>query len=212
MLIERCFLVKSRGYWEGMGEYTNRKSEGLRMPGWLLLGVSLFGLYRLSQLAWGHMGIWDVLFVVLPLFVAVVFLKISSGFSVRHPVLIRIDEALIFRDEEDVEIGREQLVHLPAGPHNRLCAYEVSEFTHVVFGMIDYPLPGSRELRVESFAVYLARVDGEPFAVVDACFDNMSAYQLARRICALTGLSFIEMGKGQPFRADDVESMIRASR
>ena len=102
-------------------------------------------------------------------------------------------------DEAGQTLGYKRQLVLPNAETGKFERFDVSRFTHVVYGIIDYPMPGRKNVSIDAYAIYLAESDGSPHAVVEGSFDKYSSFTLARRICALTKLPLIEMGKGHPF-------------
>lgn len=197
MLFDRCMLTKKGTEWIGIVELRQRQGERWRFAAWVTFIVVLIEAFRLAYVGiWYFSGLEYGILALSTFFFIAFYRKSSKTFKYREMV-IRIPSAEVIYDGVGQICGHRQLVYLPE--HGEFRGYDVTCFTHVVFGLIDYPWPGRKNVNINAFALYLAEKDGTPHAIVEGCFDKYSCFMLARRIAALTKLPLIELGKGQPF-------------
>lgn len=201
MLVDRCLLTQKDGQWLGLTERDVRIGEKYRFAAWLFAIALLLAMIRILDMSVLRMGALDYLSIGLPAVCTIVFFKLSSQRKKLRQIAIKVDNPREALDEDGMLLGRQQAFYLPKSEEALgYTPYQVSEYSHVVFGLIDYKLPkDKRALSIEAYALYFARHDGTPLPIVECCFDKMSCYNLGRRLAAITTLPMIELGKGQPF-------------
>ncbi len=197
MLYDRCMMTKRNNEWVGLVELRQRIGERFRFPAWLMTIVFVIEAFRLAMTGFWYFNWWEGVIMGVSFFAMVELFRRSSKTFRYRSVVIRIPQPYIITDEAGQALGYGQKILLP-GEHG-FESFEVSRFTHVVFGLIDYPWPDRKGVNIDAFALYLAEKDGTPHAIVEGSFDKYSCFTLARRIAALTKLPLIELGKGQPF-------------
>ena len=197
MLYDRCMLTKKNDEWFGLVELRQRVNERWRFAAWLMLIIIVIECFR-----WVNAGLWyfsaiEYGILALSIFFFIAFYRKSSKTFKYRETVFRVSAPHPIRDEVGQILGYKKYIYLPENAEFK--KYEIDDFSHVVFGLIDYPWPGRKNVNIEAFALYLAEKDGTPHPIVEGCFDKYSCFTLARRIAALTGLPLIELGKGQPF-------------
>ena len=200
MLYDRCMMVKRDNDWVGLVELRQRIGERYRLLAYVMLIVFVFEAFRLALAGIWYFNWWEALIMLVSAFLMFVLFRRSSRIYRYRSTVIRIPRPEPVLDEAGMLLGYRQKILLPT--ESGYETYDVSRFTHVVFGLIDYPWPSRPGVKVDAFALYLAEADGTPHAIVEGSFDRFTCYSLARRISALTKLPLIELGKGQPFVAD----------
>ena len=179
MLFDRCILAKKNNEWTGIAEVRKRVGDRWRFFAWLMLIIVIIQGFRLALAGFWWFSAIDYGILALSIFFFIAFFRKSSKtYRYRENVIRQV----VYLEEDGA--------YKP---------YDIRRFSHVVFGLIDYPWPDRKGVSIDAFALYLAETDGTPHAVVEGCFDKYSCFQLARRIAALTKLPLIELGKGQPF-------------
>ena len=197
MLYDRCMMTKRNNEWVGLVELRQRIGERFRFQAWLMTIVFVFEAFRLAMTGFWYFNWWEgVIMGVSFLAMVELFRRSSKTFRYRS-VVIRIPQPHIITDADGQTLGYGLDILLP-GEHG-FEKFDVTRFTHVVFGLIDYPWPDRKGVNIDAFPLYLAEKDGTPHAIVEGSFDKYSCFTLARRIAALTKLPLIELGKGQPF-------------
>lgn len=197
MLFDRCILAKKNNEWIGIAEVRKRVGERWRFFAWLMLIVVIIQGFRLALAGFWYFSALDYGILALGVFFFIAFFRKSSKTYRYREHVIRVPEPEAMYDEVGQTVGYHQVVYLQeTGTYK---PYDVRRFSHVVFGLIDYPWPDRKGVSIDAFALYLAENDGTPHSIVEGCFDKYSCFQLARRISALTKLPLIELGKGQPF-------------
>ena len=197
MLYDKCILTKRDNSWVGFVEICQRIGENWRFAAWIMVIILVIELFRLSLA-----GIWyfhPVEYCILGLsaFFGVAFFRRSSKTERHREMVFRLPPADPVTDEVGQTLGYSQTIEL--SENGTLRPYPISSFTHIVFGLIDYPWPGRKNVSIDAFALYLAGEDGSAHPIVEGCFDKATCYSLGRRLSALTKIPMIEMGKGQPF-------------
>ena len=195
MLYDRCMLTKQNNEWIGLVELRQRIGERWRFAASLMLIVMCIEIFRLAQAGIWYFSGFEYALLALSVFFFVAFYRKSSKTFRYRETVIRIPQPEPVHDEVGQVLGYRQLIYLPEGGEYKV--YDINRFTHVVFGLIDYPWPGRKNVSIDAFALYLAEKDGTPHAIVEGCFDKYTCFTLARRISALTKLPMIELGKGQ---------------
>ena len=178
MLYDRCILTKRNDEWIGLVEVCQRIGERWRFVAWLMAIIVAFELFRLALAGFWYFNRWEFVILGLALF-------------------FRLPPPKPIHDDIGQTIGYSQQIILPE--KGNYVAYDLDRFTHLVFGLIDYPWPGRKNVSIEAFALYLAERDGTPHPIVEGSFDKYSCFALARKLSALTKIPIIELGKGQPF-------------
>ncbi len=197
MLFDRCLLAKNKAGWSGIAEVRKRLGERWRFFAWVMLIIACIELFRLALAGFWYFSGLEYVILGLSIFFFIAFYKRSSKtFKYREEVIL-IPKPDPIVDEVGQVLGYRQVVALLENGEYR--TYDITRFSHVVFGLIDYPWPERKNVSIDAFALYLAEKNGTPHAIVEGCFDKYSCFQLARRIAALTKLPLIELGKGQPF-------------
>ena len=199
MLIDRCILTKRNDEWVGIVELRQRIGERWRFAAWLVTLILVVEIFRLAMAGFWYFSMFEYGVLILSAFFAIAFFRRSSKTYKHRETVIRIPASEPVLDGVGQVLGYRQRVMLPE--NGNFVSYEVGRFTHVVFGLIDYPWPGRKNVSIDAFALYLAEKDGTPHAIVDGSFDKSTCYTLARKLSALTKLPLIELGKGQPFVA-----------
>jgi len=201
MLIDRCLLTKNKttDEWIGVVEVKKREGEKWRFAAWLAVIVLLFEIFRLAQYTWTSFSPTEYAVMVISAFFAILFFRQSSKCEMIREACIVIPPAVPVYDGVGQVMGYRRELLLPVANTDKFERFDVSRFTHVVFGIVDYPMPGRRNINIDAYAIYLAEADGTPHAVIEGSFDKYSSFTLARRICAITKLPLVEMGKGHPF-------------
>ena len=197
MLYDRCMLTKRNNEWVGLVELRQRIGERYRFSAWIMLIIFVVEAFRLALSGFWYFNWWEGLIMLVSFFLMVILFRRSSKTYRYRSMVIRIPEPQPIRDEVGQILGYSQKILLP--DEHGFVQYDVSRFTHVVFGLIDYPWPNRKGVFIDAFALYLAEADGTPHAIVEGSFDKYTCFTLARRISALTKLPLIELGKGQPF-------------
>ena len=195
MLYDRCMLTKQNNEWIGLVELRQRIGERWRFAAWLMLIVMCIEIFRLAQAGIWYFSGFEYALLALSVFFFVAFYRRSAKTFKYRETVIRIPQPEPVHDEVGQVLGYRQLIYLPEDGEYKV--YDINRFTHVVFGLIDYPWPGRKNVFIDAFALYLAEKDGTPHAIVEGCFDKYTCFTLARRISALTKLPLIELGKGQ---------------
>ena len=201
MLYDRCILTKRNDEWVGLVELRQRINERWRFAAWIMLIIIVIECFR-----WVNAGLWyfspfEYGLLALSVFFFIAFYRKSAKTFKYRETVFRVPAPQPIRDEIGQVLGYKKSIFLPENAE--LKKYDIDQFTHVVFGLIDYPWPGRKNVNIDAFALYLAERDGTPHPIVEGCFDKYSCFTLARRIAALTGLPLIELGKGQPFTKSD---------
>ena len=207
MLYDRCMLTKKGNEWIGLVELRQRIGERYRFIAIVMLIIFSFEAFRLALSGFWYFNWWEALIMLASAFFMFVFFRRSSKTFKYRSMVIRIPEPRPVRDEVGQILGYTRKILLP-GEHG-FEEYDVSQFTHVVFGLIDYPWPDRKNVYIDAFALYLAEKDGTPHAIVEGAFDKYTCFTLARRIAALTKLPLIELGKGQPFVSGESQMVKR---
>lgn len=197
MLIDRCILTKRNEEWVGIVELRQRVGERWRFAAWIMAIVLIVEIFRLALAGFWYFSMLEYGILGLSAFFAVAFFRRSARTYKYRETVIRIPVPKPIIDETGSIVGYRQCVMLPE--NGNFVSYDVERFTHVVFGLIDYPWPGRKNVSIDAFALYLAEKDGTPHAIVDGSFDKYTCFTLARKLSALTKLPLIELGKGQPF-------------
>ena len=206
MLIDRCLLTKNKSTseWIGVIEIKKREGERWRMAAWLATFITLFEVFRISHYNWLSISAAEYVGLFFAAFAAIFFFRQSSKCATTREAVFVVPPAVPVYDAVGQTIGFQRTVLLPRDGCDKAKAdawerFEVDRFTHVVFGIIEVPMPGRPGVSIDAYAVYLAEQDGTPHAVVTGSYDKYSTFTLARRLAALTKLKLIEMGKGHPF-------------
>lgn len=201
MLIDRCLMTKNKttGEWIGVVEVKQREGEKWRFAAWIAFFIMLFEAFRLAQFTWFSFSMVEYAILFISAFATIFFFRQSSKCEMIREACIVIPQPEPIYDEAGQTLGYKRQLVLPNAETGKFERFDVSRFTHVVYGIIDYPMPGRKNVSIDAYAIYLAESDGSPHAVVEGSFDKYSSFTLARRICALTKLPLIEMGKGHPF-------------
>ena len=197
MLYDRCMLTKIDNEWRGLVELRQRVGERWRFAAWVALLIVCIEAFRLAMIGIWYFSPLEYCIFGLSIFFFVAFYRKSAKTFRYRETVIRIPAPEPVYDRAGQTLGYRQRLYLPENGEFKV--YDVSRFTHVVFGLIDYPWPGRKNVNIDAFALYLAEKDGTPRALVEGCFDKYTCFTLGRRISALTKLPLIEMGKGQPF-------------
>ena len=161
--------------------------------------ITLFEVFRIAHINWLSISLAEYVLLFFCAFAAIFFFRQSSKCEMRREVAFRVPNPTPIHDQVGQTLGWKRTILLPEPEKDTYITYDVSRFTHVVYGIVDYPLPGRWDVKIEAYAIYLAEKDGTPHAVVDGSFDKYSSFTLARRLSALTKLPLIELGKGHPF-------------
>jgi hypothetical protein len=206
MLYDRCYLTKRNNEWIGLVELRQRIGERWRFAAWLAFIIAGVEAFRLALAGFWYFNKIEFVILILSTVFAIAFFRRSSKTYKYRETVIKIPQPEPVYDEVGQILGYRQIVYLPED--NTFKPYDVSRFTHVVYGLIDYPWPGRKNVNIEAFALYLAEKDGTPHALVEGCFDKYTCYTLGRRISALTKLPIIELGKGQPFIKEKKENAL----
>lgn len=197
MLFDRCILTKRDNEWTALVELRQRIGERWRFAAWVMLIILIIESFRLALAGFWYFNAIEYGILGLSLFFFIAFYRKSSKTFKYRETVLRIPPPEVFQDPYGNVTGSRQLLYLPE--NGSFKAYNVNQFTHVVFGLIDYPWPDRKDVFIDAFALYLAEKNGTPHAIVEGCFDKYTCYTLGRRISALTKLPLIELGKGQPF-------------
>lgn len=197
MLIDRCILTKRNEEWVGIVELRQRIGERWRFAAWLMALIAGIELFRLAMAGFWYFSMIEYGILGISIFFTLAFWRRSSKTYKHRETVIRIPAPTPIHDEVGQTIGHQQRILLPE--NGQFTSYDVSRFTHIVFGLIDYPWPGRKNVSIDAFALYLAEADGTPHAIVEGSFDKYTCYTLARKLSALTKLPIIELGRGQPF-------------
>lgn len=205
MLIDRCILTKRHEEWVGVVELRQRIGERWRFAAWIMVMILAVEVFRLAMAGFWYFSMLEYGILILSAFFAVAFFRRSSRTSKHRETVIRIPPPEPVVDEVGQILGYRQRVMLPE--NGQFVSYDVERFTHVVFGLIDYPWPGRKNVSIDAFALYLAEKDGTPHAVVEGSFDKYTCFTLARKLSALTKLPLIELGKGQPFVSSEASKI-----
>ncbi|MCL2326833.1 MAG: hypothetical protein FWC40_10125 [Proteobacteria bacterium] len=198
MLSDRCLMTKQGDEWVGIVELIWRQGARWRFVAWIAGIILVLEAFRLSQISFWHFSFWEYLVMFVSAIVAVFAFLQSARRLVRRAVVIRLPRQEPVFDDVGQIAGVRQSILLP-GEEGKYDHYDASRFSHIVFGLIDYPWPGRKDVSIDAYALYLAEHDGTPHAIVEASFDKYSCFALARRIAVLTKIPLIELGKGQPF-------------
>ena len=211
MLIDRCLMTKNKstGEWIGIVEIKKRERERWRFAAWITLLITLFEVFRIAHIHWLSISIAEYILLFFCAFASIFFFRQSSKCDMRREIAFRVPEPSPVYDQVGQIIGWKRTIKLPEPEKESFKTFDVSIFTHVVYGIVDYPLPGRRDVKIEAYAIYLAEKDGTPHAVVDGSFDKYSSFTLARRLSALTKLPLIELGTGHPF--SDIKAQTKQS-
>lgn len=201
MLIDRCLMTKNKssGEWIGIVEIKKREGERWRFAAWIATLITLFEMFRIAHIHWLSISLAEYILLFFCAFAAIFFFRQSSKCAMIREVAFRIPNPAPIHDAVGQTVGWQRTILLPKAGKEDFVTYDVSRFTHVVYGLVDYPLPGRPGVTIEAYAIYLAEKDGTPHAVVDGSFDKFSSFTLARRLAVLTKLPLIELGKGHPF-------------
>lgn len=197
MLYDRCILTKRNDEWIGLVEVCQRIGERWRFVAWLMAIIVAFELFRLALAGFWYFNRWEFVILGLALFFAIACFRRSSKTFRQREEVFRLPLPKPIHDDIGQTIGYSQQIILPE--KGNYVAYDLDRFTHLVFGLIDYPWPGRKNVSIEAFALYLAERDGTPHPIVEGSFDKYSCFALARKLSALTKIPIIELGKGQPF-------------
>lgn len=199
MLFDRCILTRKNDEWFGLVEVCQRVGERWRFAAWIMLIILIFELFRLSQAGFWYFNWVEGVVLLLSAFLAIAFFRRSAKTYRHREIVFRLPPPKPILDPVGQTIGFSQSIALPE--NGGFKNYNLDRFTHVVFGLIDYPWPGRKNVFVDAYALYLAEADGTPHAIVEGCFDKHTCFALARRLSAMTKIPFIELGKGHPYKA-----------
>ena len=197
MLYDRCMMTKRNDEWVGLVELRQRIGERYRFAAIIMLIIFVIEAFRLALAGFWYFNWWEGVIMLVSAFLMFALFRRSSKTYRYRSTVIRIPDPVPVRDNVGQILGYSRKILLP-GDHG-FVQYDVSRFTHVVFGLIDYPWPGRKGVYIDAFALYLAEADGTPHAIVEGSFDKYTCFTLARRISALTKLPLIELGKGHPY-------------
>lgn len=197
MLYDRCILTKRNDEWVGLVEVCQRIGERYRFAAWIMAIVVAAELFRLALSGFWYFNPWEFAILGVSFFFAVAFFRKSSKTFRRRETVFRIPKPDPVRDDAGQIVGYRRSIMLP--DQGTFVSYDIDRFTHIVFGLIDYPWPGRKNVSIEAFALYLAEQDGTPHPIVEGSFDKYSCFALARKLSALTKIPIIELGKGHPF-------------
>lgn len=163
---------------------TVRPRRDWRFLGWLLLGATIASvLYDIR--GWRFVtSLTEYLVPLVGALLAVILIGVGGKTQLVERPLLRV-------------VPGEHGAHLEAYAPHGVQSVERDELTHVVFGMIDVPWPGREGVKVEAFALYLAKHDGTPIPVIDGTMDKLGSWQIARALSETLSIPLIEMGKGQ---------------
>lgn len=201
MLIDRCLLTKNKstGEWIGVMEVKKREGERWRFAAWIASFISLFEIFRISHFNWLSVSAAEYALIFFVIFAAIFSFRQSAKCETIREACIVIPPEQPVHDEVGQVLGYSRSILLPHAGTDKWDRFDVTRFTHVVFGIVDCPLPGRPGVHYDAYAIYLAEQDGTPHAIIEGSSDKYSAFTMARRIAALTKLKLIEMGKGHPF-------------
>jgi len=191
-------MTKQGEDWIGIAELRWRQGARWRSVAWIAGIIFVFETFRLSQVSFWHFSYGEYLVMFVSAIVAIFSFLESARQLVRRAVVICLPRQEPVYDDVGQIVGVRQSILLP-NEEGGYDPYDADRFSHIVFGLIDYPWPGRKGVSVDAYALYLAEHDGTPHAIIEASFDKYSCFALARRIAALTKIPLIELGKGQPF-------------
>lgn len=198
MLFDRCILTKKKDEWIGLVEVCQRVGERWRFIACLMTIIAGIELFRLAYAGFWYFNRWEFAILAISIFFAIAFFRKSSKTFRHREVVFRLPPPVPIQDEVGQTLGYKQTIAIPEKGDFKI--YDTDNFTHIVFGLIDYPWPGRKNVSIEAFALYLAEKDGTPHPIVEGSFDKYSCFALARKLSALTHIPIIELGKGQPFK------------
>lgn len=197
MLFDRCILTKKNHEWIGIAEAVQRVKARYRFLAWLMAITAIIEMLRLAVTGFWYFNAVEFVVLVLSLFFAVAFFRRSAKTIRRRETVFKIPQPLPIQNEDGLVTGYKINILLPE--NGRFSSYPAENFSHVVFGLIDYPCPGRKNVYIDAFALYLAEKNATPHPIVEGCFDKFTCYQLGRKLSAITKIPMIELGKGQPY-------------
>lgn len=205
MLIDRCLMTKHGDEWVGLVEVRQRSGERWRFVAWLSVMVCAVEIFRLGQISFWFFSVWEYTILLLSAFAAVGAFRRAGKLLAQREIAFRIPPPIACYDEDEQLINEKR--HILLSSKDGFDSYNIDRFTHVVFGLIDLPMPGRQSVTIEAYALYLAETDGTPRAIIEGAFDKHSCFLVAKRVAALTKLPLIELGKGHPFVSHDTLPM-----
>lgn len=209
MLVDRCLMTKNASQWIGISEAWERKGSKFRFPMYISAILLFFATFRIMHLALFQLELLDWASVILSAILMISFAKLSSQKIPIYDVVIRIGQPNYVQSPDGSIVQRLQDIYVRRNPDDKkLQLHSVDEFSHVVFGLIDYPWPGREGVTIEAFALYLAHKNGDAYPIISGSFDKLSCFSLGRRISALTGIPIIQLGKGQPFEREPANDSV----